>query len=352
VCIRVHLWLISLMDAQVLAKVIRGETIESVHSGHVSIINGDGKTVFEVGDPSTVTYFRSAAKPFQALPFITSGAADAFAFTEKEIALACASHSGEVVHVAIAARMLAKIGCAESDLKCGTHLPFSEVDSKHLQRSGEEPTQLHNNCSGKHAAMLAFAKHIDADIGTYDSSDNHIQKRILKCISDFTEVPEGDIAVGIDGCAVPNFAVSVRAMAKSAINLVHPAEFHETIQAASSRVVSAMTEYPELIGGSNRLDTQLMQAAPGGIISKVGADGVWLCGILPCEKWPTGLGIALKIADGDDHRARPVVAVEILRQLGILTAGDLIDISPMPIKNRCGDAVGRVTASLRVMRTN
>ena len=334
-----------ILMSQILVNVIRGETVESVHTGHVSIIDGEGKTVFEVGDPATVTYYRSAAKPFQAIPFITSGAADAFGFTEKEIALACASHSGEVVHVAIAARMLAKIGLSEADLKCGTHLPFSETDSKHMQRSGEEPTQLHNNCSGKHAAMLAFAKHIGADISTYDSSENRIQKRILKCISDFTEVPESDIAVGVDGCAAPNFAVSIRAMAESAINLIRPTAFHESIQDACSRIVSAMTEYPELIGGSNRLDTQLMQAAPGRIISKVGADGVWLCGVLPCEKYPTGLAIALKVADGDDHRARPVVAVELLRRLGILTAADLTDLSPMPIKSRRGDDVGRVEAA-------
>jgi L-asparaginase II len=195
--------------------------------------------------------------------------------------------------------------------------------------------------------MLAFAKHIGADISTYDSSENRIQKRILKCISDFTEVPEDDVAVGIDGCAAPNFAVSVTAMAQSAINLIRPTKLHESIQAASSRVVSAMTQYPELIGGSNRLDTQLMLAAPGRIVSKVGADGVWLCGVLPREKWPTGLGISLKVADGDDHRARPVVAVEMLRQLGVLSNEDLADISPMPITNRRGEVVGQVESQIR-----
>ena len=334
------------MTAQVLANVIRGKTVESVHCGHVSIIDGEGKTVFEIGDPSTVTYFRSACKALQLIPCITSGAADAFGYTEEEIALACASHSGEPRHVQLAGQMLDKAGLKVNDLKCGTHPPFNEDESNRLLAAGYKPTQLHNNCSGKHAAMLAFAKHIGADIKTYDSSDNRIQKRILKCISDFTEVPESDIAVGVDGCAVPNFAVSVAAMAKSAINLIRPAKLHESIQTASARIVSAMTQYPELIGGSNRLDTQLVLAAPGRIISKVGADGVWLCGVLPSEKWPTGLGIALKIADGDDHRARPVVAVEILRQLGILSRDDLTDLSPMPIKNRRGDAVGRIEAKL------
>lgn len=333
------------MAAELLASVIRGETIESVHSGHLSIIDGEGKTVFELGDPSTVTYFRSAAKPLQLIPCVTSGAADAFGFTEEEIALAAASHSGEPRHVRIAGQMLDKAGLSADDLKCGTHAPFNETEHNRLLRAGYKPTRLHNNCSGKHAAMLAFAKHIGADTATYDSSDNRIQKRILKCIADFTEVPENEIAIGIDGCAAPNFAVPVAAMAKSFTNLIRPAKFHESIRDACSRIVSAMTKHPELIGGSNGLDTQLMQAAPDRIISKVGADGVWLCGVLLCERWPTGLGIALKVADGDDHRARPVVAVEILRQLGILSPGDLGELSPMPIKNRRGDIVGRVDAA-------
>ena len=336
------------MSAQLLAQVIRGVTVESIHCGHLCIIDGEGSQIASLGDPTTVTYFRSAAKAFQAIPFITSGAADAYSFTEDEIALACASHSGEEIHIEIVARMLSKIGLSESDLRCGAHLPFNETESERMLRAGEAPTQLHNNCSGKHAAMLAFAKHIGADIATYLSPDNRIQKRILKCVSDFTEMPEGEIALGIDGCAAPNFALPVTAMAKSFMNLISPANFPEPTQAACKRIVNAMMNHPELIGGSERLDTMLMQAAPGKIISKVGADGVWLCGVLPCEKYPTGLGIALKIADGDDHRARPVVAVEILRQLGILSNNDLSELSPMPIKNRRGDIVGKVEPSVQI----
>lgn len=338
--------------SQILANVVRGETVESVHAGHIYIIDGEGNEVASLGDPSTVTYFRSACKAFQLIPCITSGAADAFGFNEKEIALGAASHSGEVVHIAIAARMLSKIGLSESDLRCGAHLPFSEADSKIMQRSGEEPTQLHNNCSGKHAAMLAFAKHIGADIATYDSPDNRIQKRILRCVADFAEVPENEIAIGIDGCAAPNFALPVAAMAKGFINLISPSKFPEPTQKACERIVSAMMKYPELIGGSERLDTKLMQAAPGRIISKVGADGVWLCGVLPCERWPSGLGIALKVADGDDYLSRPVVAIEILRQLGILSSDDLADLAPMPIKNRRGDVVGKVHSALSDMFTS
>lgn len=328
--------------SEILAQVIRGETVESIHSGHIIVIDGEHNTVASMGDPSTVTYFRSACKAFQAIPCITSGAADAFGYTADKIAMACASHSGENIHVELASRMLEKIGLSEADLRCGVHLPFSDAASKTMLRLGEEPTQLHNNCSGKHAAMLAFATHIGADLDTYNQADNRIQKRILRCIADFTELPEEDIAIGIDGCCAPNFAVPLTSMATSFINLMSPAKFPEPTQKASARIVEAMIKYPELIGGSERLDTLLMQATPGKIISKVGADGVWLCGVLPCEKWPTGLGIALKVADGDDYRGRPVIAIEILRQLGILGEDDLADLSPSPIKNRREEPVGKV----------
>ncbi|MEQ1921498.1 MAG: asparaginase [Pyrinomonadaceae bacterium] len=330
------------MNAEVLAQVIRGETVESLHTGHIIVIDGERNTVASVGDATTVTYFRSACKALQAIPCITSGAADAFGFTADKIAMACASHSGENVHVELASRMLEKIGMSETDLRCGVHMPFSDAASKTMLRLGEEPTQLHNNCSGKHAAMLAFAKHIGADLDTYSQGDNRIQKRILRCIADFTELPEENIAIGIDGCCAPNFAVPLTAMAVSFLNLMSPAKFPEPTQKACSRIVEAMTKYPELIGGSERLDTMLMQAAPGKIISKVGADGVWLCGVLPSEQWTTGLGIALKVADGDDYRGRPVIAIEILRQLDVLGADDLADLSPSPIKNRRGEVVGQV----------
>lgn len=335
-----------LMPAEIIANVIRGKTVESVHYGHLSIVDGNGRDVVSLGDPSTVTYFRSACKAFQLIPCITCGAADAFGFDDREIALAAASHSGEPMHVEVAASMLAKAGLDESDLRCGSHYPFNSAASEAMMRRCERPRQLHNNCSGKHAAMLAFAKHLGADLESYLSPEHRIQKRILRCIADFTEVHENEIATGIDGCAAPNFALPMRSMAKSFINLISPAKFPEPTQQACRRIVAAMLAYPELIGGSERLDTILMQAAPGKLISKVGADGVWLCGVLPCERYPTGLGIALKVADGDDHRARPVAALEILRKLGILAGLGLTEVSPMPVKNRRGDIVGRVEASI------
>lgn len=337
------------MQAEILANMIRGNTTESIHRGHLIVLDGDGDEIARLGNPETVTFFRSSAKPFQAIPFITSGAAERFGFLENEIALACASHSGEKIHTDIVKEMLRKIGLSESDLKCGTHPPFDEKRAEEMVRAGEKPTQLHNNCSGKHSAMLAFAKHIGADLATYDHLENPIQQVILRYVSDFSEIPKNEIAVGIDGCAAPNFALPISAMAKSFAKLVFPPKNStDELRNACRSIVRAMMKYPELIGGTERLDTILMQAVRWQFVSKIGADGVWLCGIMPSAKWKKGLGIALKIEDGDDKRARAAISVEVLRQLGIFETETLKDYSPLPIKNRRGDIVGKVEASFKL----
>lgn len=337
------------MQSEILAEVIRGETVESIHRGHLVILSGNGETIAQIGNPEIVTFIRSSGKPFQVFPVLTSGAADKFGFSEAEIALACGSHSGEEIHVEIAREMLEKIGCDETDLRCGAHDPFDEKRTREMICAGEKPTQLHNNCSGKHAAMLGLAKHIGADAKTYEQLENPVQQAILEAFSVFAETPQNEIKIGIDGCAAPNFAVSLRAMAKSFTKLIAPPEsFDENYVNACRTIVSAMINYPELIGGTERLDTLMMRAADGKIISKIGAEGVWLCAVLPSEKWKSGLGIALKIEDGDDKRARAVVSIEILRQLGILSAEDLTQYSPMPIKNRRGDSVGRIEANFKI----
>ena len=335
------------MESPILAKVIRGETLESVHRGHLVVMDGEKRILASIGAPETIAFIRSSAKAFQAIPMIVSRAADHFGFGDEEIALACASHSGEPMHVKVVERMLEKTGLTESDLKCGSHMPFDNGATKDLIRAGKQPTQLHNNCSGKHSAMLAFAKHTGADITTYDDPSHPIQAEILKTMAKFAEIPIDEIRLGIDGCAAPNFAMPVTAMARSFANLINPpASFDESVRSACNRIISAMTKHPELIGGTERLDTILMQAAPGNLISKVGAEGVWLCGILPSERYPKGVAIALKIEDGEDRRARPVVAVDLLRQLGLLSDNQLAEVSPMPITNRRGDIVGTTESSL------
>jgi L-asparaginase II len=223
-----------------------------------------------------------------------------------------------------------------------------------LQREkGEQPSVLQNNCSGKHAGMLALALHLGAPTETYDEPGNPVQLAIGKIVSQFSGVPIEDIAVGVDGCGVPVFGITVKAMALMYARLVSPpAEFEEPVKDACSRIVRAMTSYPELIGGTtDRLDTEIMRAAKGRLVSKVGAEGVYTVGVLPCPDWPRGLGLALKIEDGDDLRARPTVVIESLRQLGILTNHSLEAVARyafFPVRNRRGDVVGEVTPEFKL----
>ena len=336
--------------AEPLVQVTRGAITESRHRGHVVAVDGDGKIVAYLGAPETVTYLRSSAKPLQAIPLIASGAADRFGFTEKEIALACASHSGEPIHTETVASMLKKIGLGSDALKCGTHEPFSAEVTRQLRERGEQPNVLQNNCSGKHAGMLALACYLAAPTETYDQPNNPVQLAILRAVSQFSEIPTEEIAVGIDGCGVPVFGVSVRVMALMYARLVAPPrDFDNASRQACRRIVSAMTTFPELIGGTtDRLDTELMRAARGRLISKVGAEGVYTVGVLPCSEWPRGLGLALKIEDGENLRARPTVVIESLRQLGVLKDESLQAVAPysfFPVLNRRGDLVGEVRAS-------
>lgn len=332
-----------------MAKVVRGETLESLHRGHLIIVDGNGKTLFQIGNPETVTFLRSSAKPFQVMPFLLSGGAEHFNFTDDEIALACGSHSGESFHVKLAAKMLEKCGLTETDLRCGSHLPFSEQVANTMIRTDEKPNQLYNNCSGKHAAMLAFCKFIGANITTYEHLNHPIQQQILEIVKEFCEYE--DVKLAVDGCAAPNFAVPISAMAKGFVKLVFPpSNFDEKLKNACRTIVSAMMNFPQNVGGTERLDTLIMQELKGEIICKIGAEGVWLAGILPSEKYQTGLGIAFKIEDGDDKRARAVVAIELLRQLELFDNTQLARFSPMEITNRRGDIVGQIEAGFELRK--
>jgi L-asparaginase II len=330
-----------------LIEVWRGSIVESRHRGHLSVVAGDGEQITEIGSPDTVTFLRSSGKPFQVIPTIASGAADHFGFSEQEIAIACGSHSGEPIHIATVQSMLRKTGLDESALKCGTHEPFSSEVARDLVRSGRSPSVLHNNCSGKHAAMLALALHVGAPTETYDLFGNSVQQQIARIVSEFSNVPLEQIAIGIDGCGVPVFGMSVRVMALMYARLMAAPQYVEVAtRQASKRVVDAMISFPEMVGGTkDRLDTELIRAGKGHLISKIGAEGVYTVGVLPCREWPHGLGLALKIEDGDDRRARPPAVIEALRQLGVLDEQALAKLKPYatpPITNHRGEQVGEV----------
>lgn len=336
-----------------LVEVRRGSITESRHRGHISAVDGDGQIVASLGSPETLTYLRSSAKPFQALPLLTSGAADRFRFTEQEVAVACASHNGEAIHTETVASMLAKIGLDASDLKCGIHEPFSTEVVAGMRARGESANVLQNNCSGNHAGMLALALHLGAPTETYDEPDNPAQLMIGRVVSEFSGVAVEDIAVGVDGCGAPVFGVTVRAMALMYARLVvPPREFDLETQRACRRIVGAMTTYPEVIGGrAERLDTKVMRAGRGRLVSKIGAEGVYTAGVLPCREWPRGLGLAVKIEDGEDRRARAPIVIESLRQVGVLSGDALEELAPyvsFPVRNHRGDTVGEVRPSFEL----
>ncbi|GAC1446154.1 MAG: asparaginase [Pyrinomonadaceae bacterium] len=330
-----------------LVEVWRGEIIESRHRGHVVACEPDGKIVAHLGAPETVTYLRSSAKPHQAIPLIVSGAADRFGFTAQEIALACGSHNGEAIHVETVAGMLKKIGLDARALKCGVHEPFSREVARELHARGKQPNVLQNNCSGKHTGMLAVALHINAPTETYDQLDNPVQQLIRQAVAQFAGVPSREVVTGVDGCGVVVWGMTVAAMARMYAGLVAPPDdFPVEVKTACQRIVDAMREFPEMVGGTHeRLDTEIMRAGQGGVISKVGAEGVYTLGVLPCEKYTHGLGLALKIEDGEDRRARPTVVIETLRQLSVLGENELQHLMPyasFEIRNHRGDSVGSV----------
>lgn len=337
-----------------LVEVWRGSIVESRHRGHVVAVEPTGNVVARLGQPQVTTFLRSSAKPFQAIPLVATGAADRFGFTEKEIAIACASHNGEPIHTETVAGMLEKIGLPESALKCGVHEPFSTEVAERLRAEAGRPTVLHNNCSGKHTGMLALALHIGAPVETYDQIENPIQQLILRAVSKFSDIPADRIALGVDGCGAPVFGVPVRAMALMYARLAAPPESFdaEGFGYAARRIFHAMTAHPEIVGGrAERLDTKVMLAGGGQIVSKVGAEGVYTAGVLPSEDWPHGLGLALKIEDGEDRRSRPTVVIESLRQLGILNEDALDELAPYSsfvVRNHRGDRVGEVRASFEL----
>ena len=339
-----------------LVEVWRGPIVESRHRGHIAAVDGEGRLVASLGGPETVTYLRSSAKPFQAVPLLTSGTAERFRLTEAELAIACGSHSGEDIHVETVARMLGKLGLDESFLKCGIHEPFDLATAERLRARGESPGVLRNNCSGKHTGMLALSLHLGAPPELYDDPGGPVQQAALRAVSQFSGIDADEIVLGTDGCGVPVFGLPVRAMALMYARLVAPPEsFDAETRDACARLTAAMKARPELVGGTAvRFDTEVMRAGRGRLVSKIGAEGIYTAGVMPCERWPKGLGLAFKIEDGEDRRARSTIAIEALRQLGVLDEDAYKTLSPyasFPIQNHRGEKVGEIRASFRLERT-
>lgn len=340
---------------EALVDVTRGALVESAHRGAAAIVDADGKLLYSIGDPYLVTYPRSSAKPFQALPLLESGAADHFHFSEREIAIACASHAAEDFHVETVSGILARLGLDESALMCGIHPPANKAAADALRAAGLKPTTLHSNCSGKHSGMLALATFMGVPTEGYYRPAHPVQQRILEVVSDFCGLAEGEIVLASDGCTVPTFGMPLYSFAWGLARFVDARSWPESRQAACRRIVQAMQRHPEMVAGTARLDTDLMRVAGGSLISKGGAEGYHAVGVLPGGVFGKGVGVALKVMDGDvTGRARPPAVIEILRQLGVLgdeQVGALSSYHHAPVNNMRGSVVGEVRPALTLRRT-
>ena len=305
------------MTNPVVAEVTRGGIVESRHRGAYAVVDQTGHVVAAEGAIAAAIYPRSGVKAFQCLPVIESGAADRFGFTDEEIALCCASHNGEAAHQRVARSMLAKAGNAEALYECGAHWPYHEDTRMALIRHGETCLAVHNNCSGKHAGMLALARQLGADPHGYARPDHPVQRLIATTMGALCDVDLDAQPSGIDGCSVPTWAIPLRNLALGFARFARP-DF-----AAARRIIEAVRAHPFMVGGTGDFDTLIMEAVPR-LFIKTGAEGVY-CACIP----HAGLGIALKIDDGAS-RAAEVAIASVLAGLDVWTAEEKATLDSFP----------------------
>lgn len=323
------------MPAEEMIELWRGGLREGVHRGHAVI--HDGRDIVAAwGDPAAVIFPRSSCKMVQALPLLESGAADAAGLTPEQLALSCASHNGAVLHVEKVGTWLHGLGLGDDDLRCGCHKPWDKAEAKRLTCSDHAPSQMHNNCSGKHAGFLTWTRHAKAG-PEYVEVDHPLQQAIRQATAEVTgEEPAG---VGIDGCSAPNFACSITGLARSMAAFAQPTG--DARGRGMGRLVEAMTAHPELVAGEGRACTELMQAMNGRVAVKTGAEAVFIA-IIPEKK----LGVAVKIEDGGTRASEAAIAA-LLVHLGVLDANHPVvgRLLTDPMKNWRGLEVGGLRLS-------
>jgi L-asparaginase II len=329
-----------------IAATWRGRHIETIHRGTVAVCTPAGELVGGIGDAEQRTYLRSSAKPFQCLPLITTGAADRFALTSADIAIACSSHSGEPQHVAAVANLLARAELSPLLLKCGVHAPTDKEAAAQLEASGELPTVLHNNCSGKHTGMLVVCKAMGWPFESYMEPDHPLQRLIRENLAEFAGVRPESIEVAVDGCGVPAFYLSIRSIATAFARLASGNGISVELATAAGRIREAMTAHPFLVAGTFRFDTRLMEAAHGRVLAKGGAQGFQGIGLKRQR-----LGICLKVSDGSRHSIGMTV-LEILRSFVDVEEVNWEHVSAFQrteIRNHAGTLVGRMEPILTLV---
>jgi len=319
------------MPNPVLVEVTRGDAVESVHRGAIAIADSEGRLVHAMGDVETPVYPRSTLKPLQAIPLITCGAADSFGLGEAELALACASHSGEPFHVEAVACWLARIGAHPEDLACGPHAPLNEAAALALTGQGLAPTRLHNNCSGKHAGFLSVAKQIGAPFVGYEAPDGPVQRLVKTAIARFCGFDP--LPGARDGCEAPALRLPLSHLAQGMARFATGNDLTTEDANAARRLLAAMRAKPDYVAGHGRLCTRLTPRLADGIV-KTGAEGTYIAA-LPA----LGLGVALKIDDGAKRAAETALLASLAR-LGALPAE-----TPQPVLTTTGFAVGEIRAA-------
>jgi L-asparaginase II len=335
----------------VLVNALRGGIVESMHRGAIAIVDADGSLHTATGDIERPVFPRSAVKVLQALPLVASGAAERFGLVDEELALACASHGGEPRHADTAAGMLAKAGVDAQALECGTHWPYHDDSIKALAAAGASPSALHNNCSGKHAGFVCVGCLMAADRGAdvrgflrgYVQPDHPVMREVTASLESTTGYRLADAARGVDGCSIPTYAVPLRHLAHAFAKVATGVRLSAGQAAAARRLRSAVAAAPFMVAGSGRFDTRVMQALGERVFCKVGAEGVH-CAALP----ELGLGVAIKMDDGNNARAVEVVMAAVIRRLLPLegeAAALLQLLADVGLRNWNGIEVGRLQAA-------
>ena len=317
-------------------RVTRGDLTESIHVAFAVVVDSNGRVLYSAGDLDFLTCIRSSLKPFQAAASVKKGAVDLAGFNKRELALMCASHKGEKIHIDTAESMLSKLGLTVEDYECGAHLPSSIDIRNKLIRSGNPPSPLHNNCSGKHAGMLALAKSLGAETAGYTKKSHPVQSTIFTYLEELTQ--SKILPLEIDGCSAPVPFMTMETIAKL-FQLLGQGDKPEL-----NRIFDAMTAYPELIGGSDHFDSIFTKVLCGRGLTKVGAESVR--GISIKTKNNQSIGIAIKILDGN-FRALQVTTMKLLEHLDLLTQDELNKLDRFKLeilKNHNGQKVGRIEA--------
>ncbi len=336
-------------------ELTRGRLVESVHVGSIAVVDSTGKLIASYGDPHLVAFLRSSAKPFQALPFVERGGVEHYGYTARELALSCASHDGARIHLNTVKEMQNKIGIEENDLQCGGHLPSDVEMLRMFINENKKPTNNVNNCSGKHTTMLAHARMRELPLENYLDIEHPIQQDILNVICEMCGIEREKVELGVDGCSAINFAMPLYNAALGMARLCDPRELSESRATACKKITSAMTTYPEMISNYGEFDCELMKIGAGKIVTKRGAEGFQIIGLLPEAADSRGMGIAFKVIDGDASRmndalesrsrVRPAVTLEILHQLKRLSETQLKSLERFgpekQLKNYAGILTGK-----------